>query len=381
MKSTISQFMGKQGTVFLIAAAMAGPTWSDIHVAQIAPMKHPIAVEGKETNIGIRIAIDAANAQGGIAGQKIILRTEDDEFDPTKTVALMRELAKTDTLALLQVVGSPAMAKILQEQLPETTAMPIIGTIPGAESLRKPLNPYVFHVRAGDGDQYRRLVRNALTIGLNKIAIVYLDTPSVKSGVDVMEAILKEASLTPVAKVPVAATANASHLDAMKILKAANPNLIVMALPGQLAGEVMRVYREQGMSAQITSLSYGTPDTLCRILTPEKARGISVAQVFPNIRNTTAPLVRQFRDDLRAYGPKDLKPTTIQFEGYVTAKVMLEAIKRIDGAPTREKLVKALNAMGKVNLGGFVVDYSPTRHAGSEYVELGVITKDCVVVY
>jgi ABC-type branched-subunit amino acid transport system substrate-binding protein len=371
----------KQCGIFLFAAGVAGPTWPDIHVGQVAPMNNPIAVEGKETNIGISVAIDSANAKGGIGGQKIVLRTEDDGFNADKTVALVRELAKSDTIALMMAVGSPGMGKLLQEHVLESTGMPMVGVLPGAESLRKPFNPYVFHVRAGDVEQYRQLVRNALTIGLNKIAVIYLDTPPVKSGVAAMAAILKEASLEPVAQIAIAPETNADLADAMRVLKAANPNLIVMAVPGQLAGEILRAYRAQGMTAQITSLSYGTPDTICRIATPEHARGVSVAQVFPNIRNTSLPLVKRFQEDFHAYGPKGMKPTTTQFEGYVTAMVVLEGIRRIDGAPTREKLIKALNSMQKMNLGGFMVDFSAGKHVGSDYVELGVITKDCTVVY
>src|SRR5205807_1006190 len=115
------------------------------------------------------------------------------------------------------------------------------------------------------------------------------------------------------------------------------------------------------------------------VASPEQVRGVSVAQVFPNIRNTALPLVRQFQDDFRAHGPIDRKPSVLQFEGYVSAKVVLEGIKRIGGTPTREKLIKALNSMGKVDLGGFVVDFSPTKHMGSEYVEIGVLTRGCTV--
>jgi branched-chain amino acid transport system substrate-binding protein len=362
-------------------AGVAGPAWSDVHIAQVTPMTGPIAVEGKGANVGIKVAIDAANARGGVAGHKIIFRTEDDEYKPAKAVSLIRDLAQTETLALLMPVGSPSMTKILQDRVLESTGIPIVGLVPGAEPLRNPINPYVYHVRAGDLDQYRKLVRNALTIGLKQIAVVYADIPFGKAGLAAVESMLKEASLEPVARVPISVAAGADHSQALKPLKEANPSLIVLVSPGQIAGDFLKAYRGGGLTAQVTTLSYGDPDTLCRIASPERARGVSVAQILPNIRNTTLPLARQFQEDFQKYGPKDLNPSVLHFEGYVAAKTLFEGIKRINGTPTREKLIKALDSMQRVDLGGFVVDFSPTKHTGSSYVEIGVISKDCKVLF
>jgi len=354
---------------------------ADIVIAQVAPMTNPIVAEGKEINLGIRIAIDAANARQDIPGQKIILRTEDDQLDPEKTVALIRKLAKSDTLALLNVIGSPTMAKILQERVLEAEKIPLIGVIPGSEALRKPMNPYVFHVRASDSEQYRRLIRNALTIGLNRIAVVYLDTPPVKAGVQTVDHLLKEASLTTVAQIAIPINGDKLHAEAIKSLKTANPNLILLALPGQIAGEVVNAYRSQGMHAQITSLSYGNAEAICQGASAEAARGVSIAQILPSIRNTAIPLVRQFNEDFQRFSAQNSKPNNMQFEGYVSARVLIEGIKRINGAPSREKLIRALNSMQNINLGGFPIDYSPSKHHGSEYVEIGVLTNGCTMLY
>ena len=38
-----------------------------------------------------------------------------------------------------------------------------------------------------------------------------------------------------------------------------------------------------------------------------------------------------------------------------------------------EKLFAALESMGNVDLGGFVVDFSPANHSGSKFVDLTMI--------
>ena len=49
--------------------------------------------------------------------------------------------------------------------------------------------------------------------------------------------------------------------------------------------------------------------------------------------------------------------------------------------PTREKLVKSLDSMQKVDLGGFRIDFSSSKHTGSEFVDIGVIGKDCKLLF
>ena len=106
----------------------------------LAPVSGPR--EATEYNAGIRLTLKADTA-----------------------LVRFREAAASDALAALMTVGSPAMARLLAEQFPETQKLPVIGVIPGAEPLRAPLNPYVYHLRAGDLEQYRKLAEHAATTG------------------------------------------------------------------------------------------------------------------------------------------------------------------------------------------------------------------------
>jgi len=63
-------------------------------------------------------------------------------------------------------------------------------------------------------------------------------------------------------------------------------------------------------------------------------------------------------------------------EGFLTAKVMVEALWRTGKNPTREGLVDALEKMQDVDLGGFYVGYSPKNHAGSKFVDLTIIGRN-----
>ncbi len=55
------------------------------------------------------------------------------------------------------------------------------------------------------------------------------------------------------------------------------------------------------------------------------------------------------------------------------AKVMVEGLKRSGKDLTREKLIAALESMNGVDVGEFMVSFSPTNHSGSKYVDLTMI--------
>jgi ABC-type branched-subunit amino acid transport system substrate-binding protein len=66
-------------------------------------------------------------------------------------------------------------------------------------------------------------------------------------------------------------------------------------------------------------------------------------------------------------------------EGFVAAKLMTEAIRRAGPHPTRQKIVAALETMHEFDLGGITVNYSPTDHDGSNFVELTIVGKNGMI--
>ena len=70
------------------------------------------------------------------------------------------------------------------------------------------------------------------------------------------------------------------------------------------------------------------------------------------------------------------EPSYAAMEAYLSAKVLVEGLRRAGPNLTRDGVVQALETMRRVDLGGFEVDYSPTGRTGSTYVELSILTAD-----
>ena len=89
---------------------------------------------------------------------------------------------------------------------------------------------------------------------------------------------------------------------------------------------------------------------------------------------TSVPVVKEYHELAKKAGYGDYNFSAM--EGFLTAKVMVEALRRAGKSPTREGLVDALERMNDVDLGGFYVSYSPQNHAGSKFVDLTIIGRN-----
>ena len=64
----------------------------------------------------------------------------------------------------------------------------------------------------------------------------------------------------------------------------------------------------------------------------------------------------------------------VMLEGYINARVIVEAARRQGARPTREGMAAALDRMDAFNLGGFVIGFRPGVRSGSRFVELSIIS-------
>jgi ABC-type branched-subunit amino acid transport system substrate-binding protein len=99
-----------------------------------------------------------------------------------------------------------------------------------------------------------------------------------------------------------------------------------------------------------------------------------MSQVVPLPTRRLIPIVAEYQVALAAVGAKpDYSFNSL--EGYITAKVLVEGLKRAGKDLTRPKFIKAVESINDWDLGGYFVDYSPTNHNGSKYVDITIISK------
>lgn len=354
--------------VGLCISASAG---AQILIGQTAGFSGPVAAGVKEVSDGARLYLDAINAQGGINGQRIEIVAMDDKFDPKLAAENAKVLiTEKNVAALFLTRGTPHTQAIMP--LLEQYKVPLIAPSTGAMVLHKPVNPWVFNVRATYQREAERAVQHLSLIGMERIGVIHVED---SFGADLLEGARK--GFAAVAKNPVFIEKyDRAKWDFSKIaplVASSDVQAVLFIGSGNAVADGIEAIRRAGSRAQIVTFSNNASGGFVKSL-KENARGVIVTQVFPYERSLSAPIVKEAHDHAVAKGLEGVTPAML--EGYAAAKVLVAALKRAGPGPSRQKIQQALESMNKVDIGGLEVSFSPNDHTGLEFVDLSIIGQD-----
>lgn len=355
----------------LLMAMLSQTSQADILIGQTAGFTGIAAPGVKEITDGAKLYINAINARGGVNGQKIDLISMDDKFDP--------ELAGENARILIEEENVVAM--FLSRGTPQTQAIiphlnkygvPLIAPSTGALLLQRPAVKHVFNVRATYQREAEKVVAYLTSIGMTRIALVYVDDTFGLDGATGAQKSLANAKLKPV----VFEKFNRANPDfsaiTPKIVKADAQAIVMVATAGTVV-EGIKTFRAAGSTAQLVTLSNNASLGFVKSL-GSNAAGVIISQVFPSERSSSYQMVREAQEMAKANGLIQLTPATL--EGFAGAKVLVEALRRAGAKPTREKVQAALENIRKFDLGGLEIDYSPTDHSGLNFADLSIVGVD-----
>jgi len=350
-------------------AAAQGVTDSQIVLGQGAVFSGPAEELGIQMRDGALAYFNHVNAQGGVNGRKIVLKSVDDRYEPEGAAAATRKLINDEKVfALFGYVGTPtfnAAAPILTE-----ARVPLVAAFTGAESLRDPLNRYVFNVRASYYDETEQIVQHLSAVSIDRIAVFYQNDAYGKTGLEGVTRALKRRNL----QLAATATVERNTTDvsaAVATMRKAQPQAIVMVSAYKSCAAFIKEMKKSGMAPSFWNVSFVGSKALAKELDKE-GRGVQISQVVPFPWDGSIPVVREYQRLIKAEGKE---PNFSSLEGFISAKVMTEGLRRAGKSLTREGLIRALEGMD-YDVGGFKVTYTPSDHRGSRFVDLTIISKD-----
>lgn len=278
-------------------------------------------------------------------------------------------------MALLSPIGSAALKRMLDDKLLDNGEVIIVNAIPGAESLRNPGHARLFHIRAGDKQQIEKIVNHARTLGMSRLSVLYQDLPIGKSGMGVAQ---EEAARTGGIDIKgVQAGLDPAGLAAAstQIATQSAQGVLVLGAPPFMASGVAAL-RKAGVTQAVFVLSYVRSEMIVKLAGIDGARGVGIAQTYPNPNGRTLPLHRDFHAAMKAAFPQLQEYTPFHLEGYLSARTVAEALRRSkERDPSPASLARALQSMGELDFGGFRIDFSRSN-IGSRFVDIGVIGGD-----
>ncbi len=354
-----------------ITSACFAPTWAaDIQVAQVGPFTGLPSPDQTEINQSAQAYFDQVNREGGVGGRKINFFKLDDQFKPEVFKQQFAAALEKKAVALICTEQPVAMSALLKEKLLDTADLVIVNTIPGTQILRDPGHPKLFHVRASDPEQFKRMLDHGRIVGSTSVYVIYQDAPAGKAG---FEYISKSAPALGYSKVGgvEANAAEATLAVAAKAAVAADPQLVILVGQPKFMVDNVKSLRDAGYSRSIFATSYMPVPLLVKTIGPDKARGVGVVQTFPNPSGSTLPLHQDFQKTMAKFAPTVKNYSAFHLEGYLSARVLVDALKRAKGKTSSEDLIAALRA-GELNYGGFRVDFTKSN-AGSTWTDMSVI--------
>jgi branched-chain amino acid transport system substrate-binding protein len=94
--------------ILTVGCSAHGGGTGPITITAVGPLTGSAAARGKDLEQAARMAVDEANAAGGVNGHRIELTVLDDGDQPTRARELAQQIAGTPSLAVLGQVGSSA---------------------------------------------------------------------------------------------------------------------------------------------------------------------------------------------------------------------------------------------------------------------------------
>jgi ABC-type branched-subunit amino acid transport system substrate-binding protein len=369
--TTRRQFSLVAASLLAAPALLKAQGASRIILGQSAAFTGPAAELGIQFHQGAKIWFDQVNAQGGIGGKVIEIKTLDDGYEPDRCAANTQKLIAEEVFALFGYIGTPTSLAALP--LLTKAQIPFIAPFTGAMGLREPFNRQVFHLRASYNDETALIVRQLTNLGLKKIAVFYQNDAYGKAGLDGVTLALDKQGLKPVAQ----ATVERNSVDvaaAVRTINAAAPDAVVQISAYKSCAAYIRAARAAGYGGTFYNVSFVGTQALADELGKDGA-GVVVSQVMPSPYSPARPIAREFADAVKKAGG-NAQANFSSMEGYLAAKVVTEGLKRAPARISREGLIQGIEAIGSQSLGGFQVTFSSTQHVASSFVELSMLTGD-----
>lgn len=318
---------------------------------------------------GARAHVERVNVSGGVFGRPLELVTLDDGGDPQRVAANLRILAQQHgAIAIVNCLGERSCLQAAQ--VSKELRIPLLGPMSGALQLRKPGVNHVFSTRPDDAHEADTLARQLYAIGISKTIVLTDDSEPART-----QALISALQRSGQHVIRIQTDARPETLAAIfREMTNGTHQALVLHLGYDTLNTLdqMPSSTSAGVPATIATLSSAGLTQLTRLF---RDRVIGYTSVVPALDITRLPIVRDLQRDADAF----IGPEALTFEGleaYLNLRVCTEALRRAGPNPDGQRLGGALENLGALDLGGFRLMFSPARHHGSDFVEIGMRTRD-----
>ena len=375
-------------------AGPVGPGVSsrEIRVGMSAAFRGTAGGLGTELYRGAQAYYDELNAKGGVHGRAITVVALDDGYEPVPCVRNTIQLVdKEQVFFLANYVGTPTLTRALPviKRYADQNVL-LVGNFTGAQPQREtPYAEHVFNVRASYRQEMLALVDRFWSLGARAFGVYYQMDAYGRSGTDGVARGLAAKGAKIVAEATYARGAKFTDdmSPAANALRRAGADVVLCTGAYQGCGAFVRTARDLGWTVPISNVSFVGSDAMLGLLAKhgktsgrDYTRALVNSQVVPSYDDVSLPGVVEYRATMERHNPRVPEPlrdagyaqqrvSFISLEGFINAKVVVEALRRAGTQPTRAGFRAALESLRNFDLGiGAPLTFGPERHQGLDGV-------------
>ena len=307
------------------------------------------------------------NKEGGIKGKTLRLISMDDKGQPAlaeQNIKQMLEKYKIDMF--LGNMGTRSILKVLP--MIQTGKIAMFFPWGGDEKLR---DPQLTHIVNGPGlikpqiDAIVDYINDNLKF--KKIAIFHADDDfSINNANNTIKS-LERNMVTPIKTVSYNRFTLDIHSIADKLLEK-DPKVVICLSTSHPTSKLISRFFEKG---SFGTYFFGIDSTLfVGDILREKGVNFYYSAAVPDPKNINIPIVKQYQEDLKASFPKE-NLNILSLAYYIAAKILVQAIKKISGQVTKERIIQQIENMQNFDLEGFNITFDPkNRHAFGKKISI-----------
>jgi branched-chain amino acid transport system substrate-binding protein len=347
-----------------------------IVLAHIGPLDRAVlAASNRETLDASDLYLKKVNETGGVNGRKIVIERFDDNQDPNKTTEIARQIVeKKAALAFVLPRTSPSTEALYP--IAEASNVPLIAPQAGTGSVTEPMKREVFAIRASYHAEVARALELQHSLGRRKFAFLIANDAFGNDIIKGLDAPMNKLALKP-AGVERIDNRNPDVAQAVKKFAELKPEAVFFICAAKCGADFVKAYLATGNAAQFVAISNASNSGFLKEL-GDKKQGVVVMQVLPSPFSPKFAVSREYK---KAAEEAKLPVTYNGMQGYLSARLIVEALKRTGRNPTPASLTAALEGMRSFDMGGFVVSFGPNERMGSKFVEATMISRDGRFIY
>lgn len=345
---------------------------AEILVGQSIALTGGLAQFGQAVVRGSKLHIDQVNATGGIGGQRIRLISIDDAGKADKTAENVKQLIETNKVVAIfgGIEGGPCTRSL---RISSELKTPFIACLAGSPEMREPFNGYAFTVRAPHFAEFEKILEIAVSHGYTRFAFLHSDSDTGKKHLVNVNKLLALRGLSPALPLTMSPGVKPQSI-AEQLLSSDKQAVFNHGSFDFYSDVILQVRAKSANRPAFFAVNSGIAQMSEKL--GASGRGVVFTSVVPFPNSGREEIVREFRRVYDTTYGQTAMPSLGEIEGYISARVLVEGLKRAGSRPTRESLTTAMNSLGTINLGGYVVQYGPNDRQGSRYVNTGVIVGD-----